>query len=334
MERLSIDLKRTTIGDHMKTLDSIKGLSLAVALAAVTLSGSAYAQEDWCKSKWGPNDELGAANLLTPQLAAEAAKLVKTGKTYALGFETNAGTAAYAPRTWSLTVVQPGQAGGVSLGGTKTTYNDDIYMGWVGTGSQIDGLGHIGIDNVYYNCNKNSDFVQANGLKKLGIEKLPPMVTRGVMLDMTAYYGVPMVKEGTAFNRKEIEEQAKRQGIEIRKGDVVLFHTGWQELEGKDNKRFLAGEPGLGKDGALYLASKEVIAIGADQWALEVIPFEPNVGVFEVHQILLARNGIYILENMNTAPLAKDKAYEFMFVLGQSRITGGVQAIVNPVAIR
>jgi kynurenine formamidase len=318
----------------MKLHNSIKGLSLAVVLTAATMSGSAYAQEDWCKSKWGPNDELGAANLLTPQLAAEAAKLVKTGKTYALGFETNAGTAAYAPRTWSLTVLQPGQAGGVSLGGTKTTYNDDIYMGWVGTGSQIDGLGHIGIDNVYYNCNKNSDFVQANGLKKLGIEKLPPMVTRGVLLDMTAYYGVPMVKEGTAFNRKEIDEQAKRQGVEIRKGDVVLFHTGWQELEGKDNKRFLAGEPGLGKDGALYLASKEVIAVGADQWALEVIPFEPNVGVFEVHQILLARNGIYILENMNTAPLAKDKAYEFMFVLGQSRITGGVQAIVNPVAIR
>jgi kynurenine formamidase len=318
----------------MKLHNSIKGLSLAVVLTAATMSGSAYAQEDWCKSKWGPNDELGAANLLTPQLAAEAAKLVKTGKTYALGFETNAGTAAYAPRTWSLTVLQPGQAGGVSLGGTKTTYNDDIYMGWVGTGSQIDGLGHIGIDNVYYNCNKNSDFVQANGLKKLGIEKLPPMVTRGVLLDMTAYYGVPMVKEGTAFNRKEIDEQAKRQGVEIRKGDVVLFHTGWQELEGKDNKRFLAGEPGFGKDGALYLASKEVIAVGADQWALEVIPFEPNVGVFEVHQILLARNGIYILENMNTAPLAKDKAYEFMFVLGQSRITGGVQAIVNPVAIR
>jgi kynurenine formamidase len=318
----------------MKAHDSMKRLSFAVVLTTAVLSGSAYAQADWCKSKWGPNDEIGAANLLTPQLAAEAAKLVKTGKTYALGFETNAGTAAYAPRTWSLTVLQPGQAGGVSLGGTKTTYNDDIYMGWVGTGSQIDGLGHIGIDNVYYNCNKNSEFVQANGLKKLGIEKVPPMVTRGIVLDMTAYYGVPMVKEGTAFNRKEIEEQAKKQGIEVRKGDVVLFHTGWQELEGKDNKRFLAGEPGLGKDGALYLASKEVIAVGADQWALEVIPFEPGVGVFEVHQILLARNGIYILENMNTGPLVKDKAYEFMFVLGQARITGGVQSIINPVAIR
>jgi kynurenine formamidase len=318
----------------MKSNHLFKNVLAATVMTTLTFSASVHAQADWCKSKWGPNDELGAANLLTPQLAAEAAKLVKTGKTYALGFETKADTAAYAPRTWGITIVQPGQAGGVSLGGTKTTYNDDIYMGWVGTGSQIDGLGHIGVDNVYYNCNKNSDFVQANGLKKLGIEKLPPMVTRGIVLDMTAYFGVPMVKEGTAFNRKEIDEQAKKQGIEIRKGDVVLFHTGWQELEGKDNKRFLAGEPGLGKEGALYLASKEVIAVGADQWALEVIPFEPGVGVFEIHQILLARNGIYILENMNTGPLVKDKAWEFMFVLGQSRITGGVQAIVNPVAIR
>lgn len=315
---------------------TLKTLNRAAALLILGAScaGSALAQNDWCQSKWGPADEIGAANLLTPQLAADAAKLVKTGKTYALGFETNAQTAAYAPRTWSVTVLQPGQAGGVSLGDTKTTYNDDIYMGWVGTGSQIDGLGHIGIDNVYYNCNKNSEFVKADGLKKLGVEKIPPFVTRGIVLDMTAYYGVPMVKEGTAFNRKEIEEQAKRQGIEIKKGDVVLFHTGWQELEGKDNKRFLAGEPGLGKDGALYLVSKEVVAIGADQWALEAIPFEKGVGVFEIHQILLARNGIYILENMNTGPLVKDKAYEFMFVLGASRITGGVQAIVNPVAIR
>ena len=317
-------------------MQSMKHLrrAAAVLMIGAAYAGGAIAQNDWCKSKWGPNDEIGAANLLTPELAAQAAKLVKTGKTYALGFETSSKTAAYAPRTWSLTVLQPGQAGGISLGGTKTTYNDDIYMGWVGTGSQIDGLGHIGIDNVYYNCNKNSEFVQADGLKKLGVEKIPPFVTRGIVLDMTAYYDTPMVKEGTAFNRKEIDEQAKRQGIEIRKGDVVLFHTGWQALEGKDNKRFLAGEPGLGKEGALYLASKEVVAVGADTWALEVIPFEKEVGVFEVHQILLARNGIYILENMNTGPLVKDKAYEFMFVLGASRITGGVQAIINPVAIR
>lgn len=77
-----------------------------------------------------------------------------------------------------------------------------------------------------------------------------------------------------------------------------------------------------------------MVAIGADSWALEVIPFGKDVGVFAVHQILLAKNGIYILENMNTGPLVQDKACEFMFVLGTSRMAGGVQAIIHPVAIR
>ena len=126
----------------------------------------------------------------------------------------------------------------------------------------------------------------------------------------------------------------QRQGVQIRKGDVVLLHTGYLPVADKDPKAFLAGEPGLGKEGAEYLASKEVVAVGADQWALEVIPFEKGVGAFEVHQILLAKNGVHILENMNTANLVADKAWEFMFVLGAPRITGSVQAIINPVAIR
>ena len=317
---------------HQTLLSSCIG---AATLAAASLAATpALAQADWCKSKWGPADEIGAANLLTPEMARDAAKLIKTGKTYRLGVETNAQTPAFATRTWSVLIQQPGQSGGGSLGPTKTTYNDDIYMGYVAVGSQIDGLGHIGIDGVYYNCFKGADFAQADGLKKLGVEKLPPIVTRGVVLDMVAYTGKNPVPEGTAFNKKEIDEQSQRQGIEIRKGDVVLFHTGWQDLAMKDKKRFLAGQPGLGKEGSEYLASKQVVAVGADTWALEVIPFEKGVGVFEVHQILLARNGIYILENMDTSELVKDKAWEFMFNLGPSRITGGVQAIINPIAIR
>lgn len=307
---------------------------MAVATLAPLAGVQAQDAPAWCKSKWGSDDEIGAANLLSPELALNAAKLVKTGKTYSLGVETNAKTPAFGPRSWALVINQPGQVGGVGLGPTKTNYNDDIYMGYVGTGSQIDGLGHIGVDNVYYNCNRNSDFVQANGLKKLGIEKIPNIVTRGVVLDMAGHFGQAIVPEGTAFNRKEIDEVAAKQGIEIRKGDVVLFHTGWLTLVGKDDKRYIAGEPGLGKEGAEYLASKEVVAVGADSWGLEAIPFEPGVGVFEVHQILIARNGTYILENMNTAPLVQDQAWEFMFVLGPSRITGGVQGIVNPTAIR
>ena len=76
---------------------------------------------------------------------------------------------------------------------------------WVGIGSQLDGLGHIGVDHVYYNGNKLADFADPTGLKKLGVEKVPPMVTRGVLLDMAAYYNTDVVKEGTAFNVKEIE---------------------------------------------------------------------------------------------------------------------------------
>ena len=295
-------------------------------------AGTASAQ-DWTKSKWGPNDEIGAANYMTPELVLKAASLVKTGKTYALGIPVDTKTPAYPPRTFKLTVVQPGQAGSPGLGPTKTTYNDDIIDTWVGIGSQLDGLGHIGVEHVYYNGNKLADFADPTGLKKLGVEKVPPIVTRGVLLDMAAYYNTDVVKEGTAFNVKEIEEVAKKQGVEIRQGDVVIFHTGWLSLIGKDDKRYATGEPGLGVEGAKYLTGKGVVAIGADTWAVETIPFESK-NVFEVHQILLPMNGTYILESMDTAALAADKAYEFLFVLGQPRFKGGVQSMINPVAIR
>ena len=323
----------------MRWNDSVRRWLVPVTLGCVLAGGlhaqpAAQAPNDWCRSKYGAADEIGAANLLTPELALQAARLVRTGKTYALGGETNARTPAFAPRTWSLLVLQPGQAGGGSLGPTRTNYNDDVYNGWVGTGTQLDGLGHIGVDNVYYNCFRNSEFVQANGLTKLGIEKVPPFVTRGVVLDMAAFFGVDMLREGQAFNSREIQEQARRQGIEIRRGDVVLFHTGWQRLAATEPARFVAAEPGLGREGAQWLASRQVVAVGADTWGLEVIPFEQGAGIFEVHQILIPRNGIYILENIQTEQLVRDRAWEFMFVLGHSRMTGGVQAIINPVAIR
>jgi kynurenine formamidase len=309
-----------------------KGIVLFCSVAMLGAAGTASAQ-DWTKSKWGPTDEIGAANYMTPELVVKAASLVKTGKTYALGIPVDTTTPAYPPRTFKLTVVQPGQAGSPGIGPNKATYNDDIIDTWVGIGSQLDGLGHLGVEHVYYNGNKLADFADPNGLKKLGIEKVPPIVTRGVLLDMAAYYNTDIVKEGTAFNTKEIDEVAKKQGVEIRQGDVVIFHTGWLGLIGKDDKRYSAGEPGLGVEGAKYLTGKGVVAIGADTWAVETIPFESK-NVFEVHQILLAMNGTYILENMDTAALARDKGYEFLFVLGQPRWRGGVQSMINPVAIR
>jgi kynurenine formamidase len=318
------------------TLKSAAKLSAACAIIIIFALG-APAQHKPCAtaSKFGPDDQIGNLNYVTPAKTLAASKLVTRGKAYRLGIETNKDTPAYGTRTFAITVLQPGQAGGVTLGPTKSTYNDDIITGWVGVGSQIDGFGHIGIDNLYFNCNKAADFAMADGLKKLGIENVPAVATRGVLLDMAGYFNTDIVKEGTAFNRAEIEGAMKRQGIKaIEKGDVVLFYTGWLKLIGKDNKRFLSGNPGLGRDGARYLASIEVAMIGADTSNFEVVPFEKDAGVFEVHQILIALNGIYILENMNTEEMVKDQAWEFLFTLGPPRITGGVQAIINPIAIK
>jgi len=308
-------------------------------IAALGLALAAQAQEAPKTGKWGAQDEIGAANYLTPELALKAAQLVKTGKVYSLGITVSTTTPAFPPRTCAIYIVQPGQVGSATgLGPTHTTYNDDILNCWNGIGTQLDGLGHIGVGDTYYNGNKWADIASMGGLKKLGIEKVPPLVARGVLLDMAAHYGTDVVKEGTPFNKVEIDEVAKKQGVEIRQGDVVIFHTGWLSLIDKDPKRFGSVEPGLGRDGARHLVSLGVVAVGADTWAVEAIPFEKDGdkdgGVFGVHQILLPMSGTYILENINTAELAKDKAYEFLFVLGANKYQGAVQSMINPVAIR
>ncbi|HKV37480.1 MAG TPA: cyclase family protein, partial [Pyrinomonadaceae bacterium] len=229
---------------------------LTIPFAAATLiliaAVAASAQQPCATaSKFGADDQIGNMNYVTPAKTLAATKLVTTGKTYRLAIETNKDTPAYPPRTFAVTIVQPGQTGGGTLGPTKTTYNDDVINGWAGVGTQLDGLGHIGIDSLYYNCNKAADFAATDGLKKLGVEHVPAVATRGVLLDMAGYFNTDIVKEGTPFNRAEIEGAMKRQGIKsIEKGDVVLFYTGWLKLLGKDNKRFGSVAPGLGRDGA------------------------------------------------------------------------------------
>ncbi|WBU62768.1 cyclase family protein [Paracoccus aerodenitrificans] len=301
-------------------------------------AGDAQAgQEDWMTSKWGADDELGSANLMTPDSVLAAAQLVTEGKVYSLGMVTGPETPAFPPRSLSLTVLQPNQATNSGLGDNAFTYNDDIFMGWLGIGSQIDGLGHAGVDHVYYGGRKLDDFAKASGLEQLGLEKLPGLVGRGVMLDMAAFYGTDMVDSGTAYTAEDIQAAAEQQGVELREGDVLLFNSNWMNLldgEGADPERFGSTEPGLGVSGAEYLADLGVMAVGADTWGLEVVPAETEGEAFRVHQILQPENGIYLLENMDTRELARDQVHEFLFVLGQARVQGAVQMIINPIAIR
>ena len=307
--------------------------TVAVAILALS-AGAAFAADDWYPSKYGAKDTIGAANNLSPQTTAAAAKLVKLGKVYALGVITGRDTPAYPPRTYQIVVTQSNDGSGQTMGSNVATGNDDILMSYVGIGSQLDGLGHLGIDHRYYNGVHAKDFVAPDGLKKFGTESVPPIATRGILLDMAKLAKVKQLPAGRAFNRAEIEAAEKAAGVKIGKGDVVLFHTGWQALAAKDKAKFMSGEPGLGKEGAALLAARGVVAVGADTWGLEAVPFEVKTEAFPVHQILLAKNGVYILENMDTAALAADGATEFLFVLGQPRFQGAVQAVINPIAIR
>jgi len=305
-----------------------------IAIASlVALSHTAVADEAWYPSKYGKDDTIGAVNNLSPEGVLAAAKLIKTGKTYSLGVTVGPDTPAYGTRNSQIFTMA--SIFGTPLGTNKVVGTDDFLATWTGVGSQLDGLGHVGIDYIYYNGNKQDDFLRPQGLIKLSTDKIPPIVTRGVLIDMVGLKGGNLAPN-VAVNRADIEAAIKKQGIApIGKGDVVLIHTGWlASMAAKDKKTFLEKEPGLGKDGATWLASLGVVAVGGDGWAVEVIPPEDPKEAFPCHQILLAKNGVHILENMNVGPLAADKAYEFLFVLGQPKFAGAVQANINPIAIR
>ena len=296
---------------------------------------SFYIYSDACEhSKWGEGDELGNANLLTKELVLEASELIKTGKVYSLGLVIDQNTPAYPPRSLSLSVVQPTQQFG-KLGLPNATYNDDMFHGWLGIGSQIDGLGHIGgTDAIFYNCHDGKEFSETTGLTKLGIEKIPPIVTRGVLVDMARFFKKDFLEAGETFDVDDVIEALELQDVTIEEGDVVIFHTGWTEAKYfSDPELWGSGTPGPTGEVSSFLASKNVVAAGADTWSYDVVPpidlNEPYPG----HQILLKENGIYILEAMSTGDLAKDNVYEFLFVLGQAKVRGAVQMIINPIAI-
>ncbi len=303
----------------------------AVAMTAL-YSVSAIAQE--CKpSKWGADDEIGAANYITPASVMKAMGLVKLGKTHHLGIVIDSKTPAFPPRTLSLQVVQPNQQDGNTVIG-PLSYNDDLVQTWLGIGPQIDGLGHLGKNGMYYNCNNRKDFAAITGLTKLGVHAIPPMVGRGVLINMAKHNGVDVMKAGQAITAADIKAAATAQKVEIREGDVVLLHTGWTDgMLASDPKAWVSGEPGTSADAAVYLASLNVMAVGADTWGVDVVPPVEGEQAFGGHVTLLMEHGIYILETMNTGQLAKDGVTEFLFVLGQARIRGTVQMIINPIAI-
>ncbi|QBF33655.1 cyclase family protein [Thalassococcus sp. S3] len=313
------------------TVKTILGAVCALGLgASVAAAGCNHSE------RWGHEDELGSANLVTPENTLKAATLIKEGKSMPLGIVIDSNTPAFPPRSLSLQVVQPNQQGGQKLDqfGYPGNYNDDLLQTWVGIGSQIDGLGHLGEGGYYYNCADEKEISEITGLTKLGVHAIPPLVGRAVILDMAKAAGKDALEAGDHFGEAEIKAAAEAQGVTMGEGDIILFHTGWTDAKlESDPQAWVSGEPGLNVEGSRYVASLNPMAVGADTWGLEPVPPAPGDGAFYGHVVLLKDNGIYILETMNTGPLLDEGVNEFMFVLGQARIRGTVQMIVNPVAL-
>jgi kynurenine formamidase len=145
---------------------------------------------------------------------------------------------------------------------------------------------------------------------------------------------VARLEGGYEISLADLRGALERQRTEVRAGDVVIVHTGWGSLWGVDNAAFAAMAPGVGLEAAQYLVDREVVLVGSDTWATEVVP-NPNPELaFPVHQLLIPRNGIYIFENLLTEELVRERVYEFAFMFAPLKLKGATGSPGNPLAIR
>lgn len=292
---------------------------------------------EWWPSEWGAEDERGAANRLNPAKVLEAAALIEEGKIYELGRVYEQGMPLVGNRHLKLTI--PGLPSFDGGGENGVVFNDEMISGEIGqVGTQFDGLGHVGTEidgeHVFYNGFRLSEFGTSYGLTRLGIENVGAIFTRGVLVDVARYRGVARLDPTYIITIDDIEATLAMEGVDIREGDAVFFHTGWGQLWMVDNEAYGATEPGPGITAIKWLADKKIVLTAADNFSVEAVPGENPNRSAEGHQWLVNRNGIYNLENLDLSELASDRVYEFAFIFAPMKLRGATGAPGNPIAVR
>jgi kynurenine formamidase len=228
------------------------------------------------------------------------------------------------------------QTKGIIPGGIAFAADMMFFSGQHGS-PNVDALGHISDEQKLFGGADAAASEGATGLLALGIEAYPKerFINRGVLLDVARFKNVDALAAGQEITAEDLEATAKAQGVEIRASDSVLIRTGYGKFFEADRAKYSAFRPGPGEGAARWLASKKIFLTGDDQMSYEVVSEKGTI--FPCHRILIADNGIYIVENLNLEELSKAladlKIYEFVFVLNPPRIRGATGAAANAFAI-
>jgi kynurenine formamidase len=201
------------------------------------------------------------------------------------------------------------------------------------TGTHIDALGHFTIAAEMYGGRDAAAIVGDWGLNELGIEQCPPIMARGIVLDVAASKGVDQLESGTAISAADLEAAATHAGVTIEAGDVAMINSGWGSLFMVDNNTYTAGEPGIGEEAAEWLTDRRVSVVGSDNMAVEVLPGEDSGRVFPVRQHFLVREGVFMIENLQLSEITAAGANEFLFIALPVKYTGATASTIRPVAV-
>jgi kynurenine formamidase len=290
-------------------------------------------------ARWGAADQIGAANFLTAEKRLAALALVREGRMYDVSHEIGMGAPFLVPNqtpflmsmwaTWRDSIRRRRLLGATNDAGANV---ERIEM-TAHVGTHIDALGHFSKGDRLYNGLAAADTVTDWGLQKLGIEQAPPMIARGVLLDVAGLDGGPHLAAGRVITPDDLARAADAAKVEIGVGDIVLIRTGWGQYFGVDNARYLAGEPGIDAPAARWLTAKGVVAIGCDNMAVEVLPNPDKTLSMPVHQHALAEAGVYLIENLVLDELARDRLATFCFILLATKFRGATGSPVRPVAL-
>jgi kynurenine formamidase len=293
----------------------------------MSLAPVAFAQSDCTSivplSPWGKDDQTGATNRVTAAVIKAAAAEIQTGKVTSMTNPLVDGVPLFGTRFTKTILTATTLAPGASLGENNLTYMEDTWLSQSHVGTHLDGVGHIGRGDCYYNQTPMGKFINQNNMTKLGLEHLKSFATRGILIDLVKVYQAanklksnaacrkPCLDKGTLITPDDLQAGLKMYGVTLREGDAVFLNTGWGDIFAQypaQNTLYNSGEPGIGEAAARWLVDQKIILVGADSWAVEVIPGESPTKAFSVHQILLTDNGIHIIENVRTDLMAEEVA--------------------------